>query len=156
MAVVSRVPARSSAGRAGRVLLNIRTRRALPDAAWIAQLNSPSCAVFGLFDAEHLVGITAVFTDREDPSGQTAVLAMSFILPDYRGRGLSTLLYDARLAWARARPQFRRVLVGHRASNEASRKANQRHGFKFLHQRPHVWPDGGAEDEWLYELALTI
>jgi len=110
--------------------------------------------VFGLFDASKLIGITAVFTHRDDPSGATAILAMSFIEPDYRGRGLSRLLYQARLDWVRTRPQFKRVVVGHRESNETSRRANQAFGFQYVGREPHTWPDGVTEDELIYELLI--
>ena len=96
---------------------------------WQAEAQGPDHQVFGLFDGKRLIGITAAFTWRGDPAGQTALLAMSYILPAYRGRGFSRLFYDARLAWIRAQPQFRHILVSHRKSNEASRRANQRHGF---------------------------
>ena len=49
---------------------------------WQRTLTSPTSRVFGLFDEEHLVGITAVFPSSEDPAGRTAILAMSFILPE--------------------------------------------------------------------------
>ena len=70
--------------------------------------------LFGLFAGEELVGISRVSVDRNDPSGATAELGMSYIAPEYRGRGLAGQLYEARLAWVRARPQFVRVVVGHR------------------------------------------
>ena len=59
--------------------------------------------MFGLFDGDCLIGITAAFALAEDPAAQTAIFGMSFILPEYRGRGLSRLLYEARLEWTRAR-----------------------------------------------------
>jgi RimJ/RimL family protein N-acetyltransferase len=127
----------------------------MPESHWTSLLENPTGAVFGLFDEARLIGITSVYTERDDPRGQTAGLAMSFILPEYRGWGLSEMLYDERLAWIRARPQFRRVVVGHRASNEASRRANQKHGFRLFLRRPHLWPDGVNEDELLYELSLS-
>ncbi|MDR3450872.1 MAG: GNAT family N-acetyltransferase [Alphaproteobacteria bacterium] len=122
---------------------------------WQAEAKGSDHQVFGLFDEKHLIGITAAFTYRGDPTGQTALLAMSFILPSYRGRGLSRMFYDARLAWIRAQPQFRRVLVSHRKSNEASRRANQRHGFVRTKKLPHTWPDGETEDEIFYELQIS-
>lgn len=122
---------------------------------WQATIKGPAHQVFGLFDGPRLIGITAVFSDREDPSGSTALLAMSYIAPDHRGRGLSRLFYDARLAWVRARPQFRRVIVSHRKSNEASRLANQRHGFVFVKLVSQTWPDGATEDEVCYELRIA-
>lgn len=111
--------------------------------------------VFGLFEAEKLVGITAVFTDRDDLSGQTAHFAFSFILPSHRGRGLSRMLYEARLAWVRARPKFRRILVGHRSSNEPSRRAMLAQGFVRIGQEPRVWPDGITEDDVHYEQCIS-
>lgn len=122
---------------------------------WQAEAKGPDHQVFGLFDGERLIGITAAFTYRGDPTGQTALLAMSFLLPSYRGRGLSRMFYDARLAWIWSQPQFRRVLVSHRKSNEVSRRANQRHGFIQTHTAPHLWPDGETEDEIFYELEIS-
>lgn len=109
---------------------------------------------FGLFDGSALIGITAVFTWPEDATGRTAMLAGSFIADAYRGRQLSRLLYDIRLEWIRQRRRFTRVVVGHRLSNEASRRANQHYGFTPFLRRPHTWPDGTTEDEIFYELAL--
>jgi RimJ/RimL family protein N-acetyltransferase len=125
-----------------------------PEQAWRALIAGPGHQVFGLFSGEPLIGITAVFADLDDSAGGTATLAMSFIHPDYRGRGLSRLFYDARLDWIRARPQFRRVTVGHRESNATSRRANQHHGFVYIGCKPRLWPDGTVEDDWSYELLL--
>jgi len=121
---------------------------------WQAGISAPTHQIFGLFDGENLIGITGVFTRREDPSGQTALLVMSYIEPAYRARGLSDLLYRARLDWIRASRRFRTVHVSHRASNEASRRANQRHGFVKTGAKPIQWPDGTVEDEIHYELTL--
>lgn len=121
---------------------------------WRERICSLSHQVFGLFENEKLIGITAVFTDHDDPSGETAHLAMSFILPAYRGLGHSRMLYEARLAWIRARPKFRRVTVGHRASNVASRRAMQTQGFMRIGQTPRLWPDGATEDDVHYQLII--
>ncbi|MBL8543244.1 MAG: GNAT family N-acetyltransferase [Hyphomonadaceae bacterium] len=127
---------------------------ARPESQWRWTVSGADHQAFGLFDGAALIGITAIFRDSEDPSGATAMLAMSFIEPAYRGRGLSQLFYDARLAWARAHGGFRRIVVSHRASNEASRRANQRHGFTLTGSAPRTWPDGVTEDEISYELLL--
>ena len=122
---------------------------------WRDRIAAPDHQVFGLLDGEKLIGITAVFTDRDDPSGQTAHLAMSFILPPYRGQGLSRKLYDARLTWIIAQPQFKRVTAGHRASNDASRRAMQAQGFVRIGQSSRLWPDGVTEDDVHYELVFS-
>jgi len=122
---------------------------------WQRTLANPTSRVFGLFDEEHLVGITAVFPWSEDPSGESAILAMSFLLPEYRGRGLSRLLYKTRLDWTRSQGVFKRIVVSHRASNEASRRAIERHGFLPTRSAPRTWPDGTVEDELFYELQIA-
>ena len=58
---------------------------------WQQTLGGQDHHAFGLFEGNELVGITAVLTHRGDPSGETALLGMSFILPAYRGKGLSSL-----------------------------------------------------------------
>jgi RimJ/RimL family protein N-acetyltransferase len=124
------------------------------DAEWRDGITGPNQQTFGLFDGERLIGNTGVFADRDDPAGATAQLVMSYIVPEYRGRGLSALLYEARLRWVRERPQFERVMVGHRRSNEVSRRANQRFGFLEVGRVSQTWPDGLLEDEVRYELRL--
>jgi RimJ/RimL family protein N-acetyltransferase len=110
--------------------------------------------LFGLFDGDGLIGITGVFASRDDPSGKTAVLAMSYIVPAYRGKGLSRLLYQARLDWLRSNPSFDRVRVSHRRSNAPSRRANQQFGFAQTGIRETTWPDGTVEDMIVYEMPL--
>jgi RimJ/RimL family protein N-acetyltransferase len=121
---------------------------------WQAEIKGDDHRIFGLFDRKELIGITAVFTWRGDATGKTALLAMSYITPEYRGRGLSRKLYEARLNWIIEQPQFKRAIVGHRASNEISRRANQRHGFVPTSRVATTWPDETVEDEIVYELVL--
>jgi RimJ/RimL family protein N-acetyltransferase len=127
----------------------------LTDAEWIARASGDEThQLFGLFDGDELIGISGVVADPGDPTGGTAGFGMSYILPEYRGRGLAARFYEARLAWAVARPQFVRAAVGHRRSNEASRRTLTRFGFRWSHDEPHHWPDGETEDDVCYELPL--
>ncbi len=114
---------------------------------WKQLITGSDRQVVGLFD-EKLVGIAAVFVE-----GVTATFAMAFILPQYRGRGLSRLFFDARLAWANHR-KIDRVVVGYRRSNEASARAIRRYGFKPFSVEPRRWPDGAVEDEISCEISL--
>jgi RimJ/RimL family protein N-acetyltransferase len=123
---------------------------ALPDDEWRRRIAGAGCVIFGLFAGDDLIGITGVVTDRDDPTGKTAVLVMSYIRPAYRGRGLTALLYEARLNWIASQPQFTRTIVSHRASNEASARAIRRHGFTVIDRMPRTWPDGTTEDEVRY------
>jgi len=80
---------------------------ALGEADWITRIIGPGKRLFGLVAGNELVGITGVVPLSTDHWGATAELVMSYILPPYRRQGLSALLYDARLRWARAQPSLR-------------------------------------------------
>ena len=127
--------------------------QARPDTHWRDMLTDAGIALFGAFDGEAIVGLTGAFTDRDDPSGRTAALGMTWLAPPYRGRGVSRLYYAERIAWARARG-FARIAVGHRASNTASGAAMRQAGFQLIGREPHHWPDGADEDLVQYELLL--
>ncbi len=122
------------------------------EADWRALLSPERQQVFGLFDGDKLVGISGVFTSREDETA--AHLMMHFILPEYRGRKLSRLFYEAGIDWARRRKTFRRVIVAARESNVASIGAMRAAGFNLTHRETHTWPDGATEDEIWYEMRL--
>ena len=126
-----------------------------PAQMWKNALQGPRHQMFGLFDDASLIGITAAFSQHEDPQGQTAIFGMSFIAPEFRGRGLSRLLYEARLEWIRAHPEFRRVILSHRASNQESRRAHRRYGFVLTGRVMQTGPDGKTEPEEIYEMALS-
>lgn len=99
--------------------------------------------------------MTAIVIDRDDPSKQTAMLWGSWLRPDLRGRGLSKLLYEARIGWAESHPTCTRIVVSHRESNIASKRANQRYGFRWIRCEEKRWSDGIAEKEHFYELFLV-
>jgi RimJ/RimL family protein N-acetyltransferase len=125
------------------------------EAEWQDWLSQNGKCVFGLYDDGVLIGITGVWTHQNDPSGATAVFGASYIRPDYRRRGLSGLLYGARLEWALRNQAWRKVVVAHREGNEASRRANQKSGFKLTHKDVNAqWPDGTFADQCWYQLDL--
>lgn len=125
------------------------------EADWRSRLEqSDDSAVFMLFANKTPIGITGVSVFRDDPTGKTALLWGSWLAPDFRGKGLSELMYKARLDWAKQHQTVKRIIVSHRASNLASKYANQKHGFIFTRTHEKVWADGATEDEVCYELYL--
>lgn len=123
---------------------------------WQEMLDGNGKRIFGLFDEARLVGITAVFTCRDDPSGRTGVFAMSFIEPEYRGQGYADLYYKARIEFGAAHLPWTRLCVSHRADNEPSKRAILRHGFTLTGQAEKDWPDGTRMEELMYELDLVM
>ncbi len=121
---------------------------------WRRRLERVDSAIFMLFDGENPVGITGVSVFDEDPSGETAIFWGSWLAPGFRRRSLSGLMYETRILWAKARPKIKRIIVSHRASNTASKFANQKHGFVFTRTHEKIWTDGKTEDEVCYELKL--
>jgi RimJ/RimL family protein N-acetyltransferase len=121
---------------------------------WRSRLQTDDSAIFMLFANETPIGMTGVSVFREDPTGKTALLWGSWLEPGWRGKGLSNLMYQARINWAKRQPGVERIIVSHRASNLASKYANQKHGFIYTRTHEKVWTDGATEDEVCYELYL--
>jgi len=120
---------------------------------WKALLNEERKPIFGLYHQDEIVGLTGLVQDREDPSGNTALCVMSYIRKEHRGKGLSRLLYKTRIDAAKTLG-YKKMRTAHRASNEASRRANQHFNFAPIDQKSHAWPDGTIEDIVFYELSL--
>lgn len=126
---------------------------AVSEAEWRERTNQKDGKIFGLFDGWKLIGLTGVFSYWGDTSGKSAVLGMSYIDKAYRGLGLSRLLYQARIDWAKA-AGFERVVVAHKEGNEASRRANAAFGFKATHIETANFGDGSIANQHFYELDL--
>lgn len=121
---------------------------------WRERLRASDSAIFVIFDDEKPIGMTGVSIFRDDPTKRTAIFWGSWLEPDYRIKGISDLMYKTRLDWAKNYPGIERIIVSHRASNLASKYANQKHGFVFTRTHEKVWIDGAVEDEICYELYL--
>src|ERR1700683_5464376 len=64
---------------------NYASEAAHTDEQWIALASGDdNHQLFGVFDGSRLIGMSGVFTDRDDPSGRTVAFGMSFIFPEYR------------------------------------------------------------------------
>ncbi len=125
-----------------------------PDQRWKDGVTSPDVGIFGVFHQDALIGMTGVAVKRDDPARSTAMLWGSWLEKEWRGKGISKKMYEARLAWARQHPSIKRVVVSHRESNVASKKANQKYGFLLTHSEDRVWADGTTEPEPCYELRI--
>lgn len=124
------------------------------DDDWRAMMCGATGQCFGLFDRDEMVGLAAIFKDREDGSGQSAFLASAYIREEYRGKGYSHLLYERRIQWAIDSRLFKRILVGHREGNEASRRANQAFGFEYTGYETKTFGDGREDVLHHYEMRL--
>jgi len=121
------------------------------DEEWQNRLLDPDAAMFILVNRDEVIGMTGIYVPKDTPD--QAKLIASYIRKPYRGRGLSALLYRARLDWARGRG-LKSVIVAHRASNLASKGANQKFGFIYTHTDTNQWPDGIESDQHWYKLDL--
>ena len=124
-------------------------------AEWQEWVSRDDMAVFVLYSPDgDPVGMTGILVDRNDSTGTSANLWGSWIAPEARGKGLSAKLYKARIDWAKRHSTIEKITVSHRATNEFSKRANQKHGFRFSHSKEKTWPDGTSEDEVFYLLTL--
>lgn len=110
--------------------------------------------VFLIYESATPIGMTGVSIHRDDASGKTAILWGSWLATSFRGRGLSALMYQTRINWAKQQPVVERIIVSHRASNLASKRAIQKHGFVVTHTIENLWADGTIEDIVSYELKI--
>ena len=125
---------------------------AFAESEWRDRLAGKTSRIFGLFDGEKIIGVTGIVTVQEDSSA--AQMVMSFIMPAYRGRGLSRLLYAPRIEWAVAQPQLKKLGLSHRDTNEPSRRACLAAGFTFTRKNMKTWPDGQSAEEFHYVIDL--
>ena len=121
------------------------------DAQWLDRIINPKVACMGLYCDGELIGITGIITDTEQP--ELGHLVQSYIRKAYRGKGLTNILYKARIDWAQEHG-IKRIEVGHRANNAPSIAATLKAGFKYKNSVSNTWPDGSTEDIVYYELAL--
>ena len=133
---------------------NYEIEAQMTEADWRSRLQADDNAIFLIYEDKTPVGMTCVSIDREDPTKKTALLWGSWLAPRVRGRGLSELMYQTRINWAKRQPTAEKIIVSHRASNLASKRANQKHGFVTTHKNEKVWTDGATEDEIFYELKI--
>jgi RimJ/RimL family protein N-acetyltransferase len=133
---------------------NYEKESQMSEADWRAKLQANDNAIFMVYDNETPIGMTCVSIDRNDPTQKTALLWGSWLAPHIRSKGLSELMYQTRINWAKQQPTVEKIIVSHRRSNLASKRANQKHGFVFTHKTEKSWTDGEIEDEIFYELVI--
>ena len=133
---------------------NYEKESQMTEAEWRSRLQAKDNAIFLIFENETPIGMTGVSIDRNDPTKKTALLWGSWLAPHFRGKGLSELMYQARINWAKEQPTIEKIIVSHRASNLSSKYANRKHGFVLTHKTEKVWTDGATEDEIFYELKI--
>ena len=131
---------------------NYERESAMTDADWKSWLQTNDTAIFILYEDATPIGMTAISVDRDDPTKKRAILWGSWLERLARGKGVSKMMYEARLAWAKEHPTIETIVVSHRASNLSSKQANQRHGFVFTHTMEKLWPDGTRDDNLFYTL----
>lgn len=122
------------------------------DDEWKSALSDSGLGVFGVFHYGDIIGMTGIYVDKDDST--RAGLWGSWLEPKWRGKGISEVMYKARIEWARQHPEVTCIRVSHRKSNTASKMANRKHGFEFTHEGERTWPDGVTEAEVFYELKV--
>jgi RimJ/RimL family protein N-acetyltransferase len=133
---------------------NYEKESQMTEAEWRSRLEAKDNAIFLLYENETAIGMTGVSINWNDQTRKTALLWGSWLAPQFRGKGLSQLMYQTRIDWAKRQPTVEKIIVSHRASNLSSKYANQKHGFVFTHTVEKIWTDGKAEDEIFYELKI--
>ncbi|WP_313181033.1 GNAT family N-acetyltransferase [Sphingobacterium siyangense] len=120
----------------------------LSDRDWAERIRNPRI-VFGLFENEKMIGITSMLLLNKEE----AYFGQSFIQPQYRKLGLSSLLYKIRMVWA-IENQLRKLTISHREINMISKAAIRKAGFHYSHKELVQWLDGTSGYSMYYSLLL--
>ena len=122
-----------------------------PAAAWVDRLDKGF--IFGLFDAEALVGTAGFYREAMLKSAHRGHLVGVYVSPGWRGRGGADLLIAAVIAEAR-----NHVLQLHLAvtqDNDRARRLYERQGFVTYGEDPRgLKVDGVFYDDYLMVLRL--
>ncbi len=121
---------------------------------WKEWVGAKGQAIFFIYDDKKIIGMTGIYIPQDTVEKTTAVLWGSWLKPKYRRNGISNLMYETRIEWAKQHPELKRIEVSHRESNVASKYANQKHGFKLLKEEDKEWHGGIEEKDVIYELKL--
>lgn len=135
-------------------LSNEEDSKALSKDDWLEPLLHPYKQVFGLFLEDEMIGITGIFQHKDDPSGESTIMAMNYIVPEYRGHGYARYFYEVRIAWAKEVGVFKKLITCHRQGNEASRRAILAAGFVYTGTCTGIFGDGSEDVELSYEMVL--
>jgi RimJ/RimL family protein N-acetyltransferase len=133
---------------------NYEKESQMTEAEWRSRLETKDNAIFLLYENETAIGMTGASINWNDPTRKTALLWGSWLAPQVRGKGLSQLMYQTRINWAKQQPTVEKIIVSHRESNVSSKYANQKHCFVYTHKTAKIWTDGATEDEIFYELKI--
>lgn len=120
---------------------------------WRGRLHNPNAATFGLVAAKELIGISTIVRENSDPAAERALLVGTYIKKEFRRRGLSEPLFQARMEWAKQKG-IKTLVLEHRADNLPIHNAHQKFGFSLASSRDQLWPDGTTSPCLVYELNL--
>lgn len=100
------------------------------------------------------VGLSGIYLEAGNPKAANGHMVSTFIMPSHKGKGLSHLLYEARIEWAKKHPTLERLMLEQRKSNEIIKMVHQKHGFVFLRDSKVKFVDGSNVPTEIYELKL--
>lgn len=111
--------------------------------------------LFGVFDDDRLVGVTALTRKNSEKYSHKAFLWGMYVYPDYRKKGASKLLMDYSISWAKEQQGLESIILFVTASNTAGMKFYQRYSFQcYGTEKRHMYAAGAFHDAHLYELVV--
>lgn len=123
---------------------------------WKERAANPASVSFLLIDTKDNtpVGLSGIYFEAGNPRSATGHMVSTFIMPSYKGKGLSHLLYEARIEWAKKHPTLERLMLEQRKSNKIIKMVHQKHGFIFLRDSKVRFADGSDVPTEVYDLKL--
>ena len=128
----------------------------LSDDEWKNRLSNPASVSFVIIDekTQAVVGLTGVYLEGGDANSEAGHMISSFIKNSHKGTGLSKLLYQARIDWAKKHHRLKRLVLEQRETNTGIKCVHQKFGFKFLQKSQCKFADGTIAKTEIFELNL--
>jgi GNAT superfamily N-acetyltransferase len=130
--------------------------RKLTDAAWRERcVATRDQCLIGIFKQHELIGVTAAMKWDNDASSRTALFRSSYIRPEERGQGLSSMLFTSRILWAKKDGRFTEALLFHREGHWIAKALKHLGAVEDPSlRRPMQWANGDTADAIWYRLNL--
>lgn len=132
---------------------SLEEEKTYPDELWQNRLFNTGAAFFKLCCNNEVIGITGIVIQKDDEGEDVGYLGQSYIRKEHRGKGLSRMLYEARINWAREKG-LKKLTIGHMERNMVSRSAIAHFGFVFTHSVESDLLNGEKSGMLFYELVL--
>lgn len=110
--------------------------------------------VFFATDGDSLVGMLGIWQSDEDKENKTANVFGVYVVPEFRGKGISKLLMQSLVEELKTNPNISKLKLTVNKNQLSAVKLYEVFGFKTMKEEKALLGDGNYYDEYLMERDL--